>query len=157
MTMLAEYWYLIGGIAGVFVFAFIVWRQFKRADAAGRKKWKLVAVAVGVIALLSYPLGHLLMANSDAFTTAERFVQSNPEVLKIVGSAPKVSLSWLGGSLEISGDSGNAQLTLDVRGGAGSARVYTELEKRGLWELKFARLMPNDGAARVIHESPSKR
>jgi hypothetical protein len=157
LSILAKYWYLVGGIAGVIVFLFMVWRKYKRANPSRRAQWRSMAVAIGVAGLLSYPLADVLMANSDAFETAERFLQSNAEVLKIVGATPKVSLTWLGGSLQISGDSGNAKFTLDVRGDTDSIRVYTELEKRGTWELKFARLMPNHGATLVIHESSSKR
>jgi len=106
--------------------------------------------------LLSYPLVHVLITNSDAFEAAGTFLQSNPEVTKVVGPVQQLSLAWFGGSMEVSGDTGSAQLTLDIRGSSGSTRAYVELEKKGAWDVTFARLLPISGAP-VLLQDTTKR
>ena len=157
MELLAKYWYLLGGIAGMCVFAFILWRMHKQGRLFQSGRWKSFAIGFGVLMLLSYPVSHVVITNSDAFDTAGGFVRSNSEVIKAVGPVQELSLAWLGGSMQVSGDSGSAQVTLDIRGTSGSTQAYVELQKRGVWDITFARLLPARGAATVLHDSADKR
>jgi len=156
MDFLARYWYLLGGVIGIAVFAFIVWRMYKQGKFLQSKRWKVFAIGFGVLMLLSYPLAHVMITNSDAFATAGAFVRSNPEVVKVVGPIQELSLAWLGGSMEVSGDSGSAQLTLEIRGASGSTRAYIELQKKGVWDVTFARLLPASGTPVLLHDTTAK-
>jgi len=151
MELLAKYWYLVGGAIGLVVFALVLRRMHKQ----GKIRWKVFAIGLALMAVVSYPLAHVLISNSDAFGAAEAFLRSNPDVSQAVGPVQDLSLSWLGGSLEVSGDTGSAQFTLNVRGATGSTRAYVELEKRGIWEITFAQLLPTNSTPTLLHGDPA--
>jgi len=151
MELLAKYWYLLGGAIGLVVFALVLGRMHKQ----GKLRWKVSAIGLALMVVVGYPLAHVLISNSDAFGTAEDFLRVNPDVVRAVGPVQDLSLSWLGGSLRFSGDTGSAQFTLNVRGATGSTRAYVELEKRGIWEITFARLLPTNGTPVLLHGDPA--
>jgi hypothetical protein len=151
MELLAKYWYLLGGAIGLVVFALVLRRMHKQ----GRFRWKVFAIGLALIAVVGYPLAHVFISNSDAFGAAEGFLRSNHDVVRVVGPVQDVSLSWLSESLEVSGDTGSAQFTVNVRGATDSTRVYVELEKRGIWEITFARLLPSNGTPVLLHGDPA--
>jgi hypothetical protein len=51
------------------------------------------------------------------------------------------------------GDSGDAKFTVNLKGSEAAGRAYVELRKRGVWELRFARLLPHTGEPMVLYES----
>jgi hypothetical protein len=107
------------------------------------KRW---LVAVVVIAPLTLLVAHLSIANSDAFETASGFLRTHSTVQRLAGNVRATSLSWRGGALRFSGDSGSANFTVIVEGEVASLRSYVELKKRGIWEVTFVRLLPENGA-----------
>jgi hypothetical protein len=107
---------------------------------AKRRPWgKWFAVAAAFVGAL-FLLVHYFISNSDAFVTASSFVRGNPEVQRVAGTIQNTSLSWGGGEVEVSGDTGHAQFSVKVTGSLASPRVYVELAKRGTWEILNARL-----------------
>ena len=106
--------------------------------AAKRKRWVLIGVSVVAIA---YPGAWLMVRQSDAFALAASFVRSSPRIVGTVGAVHEVSLSPFGYSLNYVGPLGDAFSELSVKGERGSAIAFVELEKRGVWEVKFARLV----------------
>jgi Cytochrome oxidase complex assembly protein 1 len=102
------------------------------------KRGALIAIAVTVVA---YPVGWFFVRHSDAFEEAERFVREDPVVREHVGEIRTVTLPIFGAELSVSGSSGDAKFDLNVSGSVHNAVVYTELRKRGVWEVQFARLL----------------
>lgn len=104
-------------------------------------KWKRWAIGAVVVLLVAYPAAWLLILNSDAFREAERFVRQSPAVQEYVGDVRRVSVSPFGGQMQVSGGRGSAHFDLKVSGELRDADVYAELEKKGIWEVRFARLL----------------
>jgi hypothetical protein len=113
-------------------------------------KWlAIAAVFVGALVVVV----HYSMSSSDAFAAASTFVRSNTEVQRVAGSIQDTSLSWGGGEVEVVGDAGHARLSVNVKGSLASPRVYVELAKRGVWEVSYARLLPETGESIVLREA----
>jgi hypothetical protein len=110
-------------------------------------KWFVVLSVIGV------PTAYWLMARSDAFATASVFLKANSEVARILGPISDASLSWRGGSLSQGGDRGRAEFTVNLKGEKSAGRAYIELRKRGIWEIRFARLLPDSGEPIVLFET----
>jgi hypothetical protein len=51
------------------------------------------------------------------------------------------------------GNSGQAQFTVSLEGRERSGRAYVELRKRGVWEVRFARLIPDSAEPIVLLEA----
>ena len=116
------------------------------------KNWKkLVAVAISMM-IFGTLLTHYLFSNSDGFKTASVFLRSHPEVMKATGPINDLSLSWMGGAMSMSGDNGKAHMTINITGTASSPQAYVELVKRGVWEVKFARLLPKNENSILLKE-----
>ena len=105
------------------------------------KRWVLIAVVVTAIA---YPGAWWMVQQSDAYIDAETFIRNDHQVLEAIGAVRKVKLSPFGYSLEYSGANGDASFELSVEAERGSASAFIELQKRGVWEVKFARLIRAD-------------
>jgi hypothetical protein len=114
-------------------------------------KWFVVLAASGV------PVVHLLMSKSDAFAAASAFLRGNSEVVRNMGPISDASLSWRGGSMSEGGDLGRAQFTVSLEGRDRGGRAYVELRKRGVWEVRFARLIPDSGSPIVLLEAHEPR
>lgn len=110
-------------------------------------KWFLVLTAVAV------PAAHWLIGKSDAFAVASAFLKTNSEVVRTLGQISDASLSWRGASMSGGGDRGRAQFTVVLEGQKRDGRAYVELRKRGIWEVQFARLLPESGEPMVLFET----
>ena len=107
-------------------------------------RWRWVIVGVAVLVGLSIPAGWLMAKNSDAYAAAVNFVKSNPQAREKLGTVRDVSLAPFGYSVRYSGAHGEASFDLTVSGQKGSAMIYVELEKKGIWEVRLARLVENE-------------
>ena len=99
-------------------------------------------------------VAHYVIERSEAFETASSFLRANAAVVRLAGPVHDTSLSWRGGEIEVSGDSGSARLTVNVSGTAGEQQAYVELRKRGNWEVTFAQLLPASGPTVLLKEGP---
>jgi hypothetical protein len=116
------------------------------------KKWKLlVAIAITLMILGTF-LAHYLLSKSDAFKTTASFLRSHPEVIKTTGPINNLSISWMGAAISMSGDNGKAHMTINIAGTTSSPQAYVELVKRGIWEVKFARLLPENQDSILLKE-----
>jgi hypothetical protein len=106
------------------------------------RRWITVALLAAVAGVV---LVHSVIARSDAFDVASSFLRDNPEVKKRLGRVVGTSLSWRGGQMNLSGDSGSAKFTVNVEGHTDATRVYVELRKRGVWAIEYARMLPSNG------------
>jgi hypothetical protein len=113
-------------------------------------KWLVVFVVIGT------PAMYFLMSKSEAFAAAAVFLRGNPEVVRHLGPISDASLNWRGGSLKEGSDFGQAQFTVSLEGRERGGRAYVELRKRGVWEVRFARLIPDSGPEIVLLEAASE-
>lgn len=105
------------------------------------KRWVLIAV---ILTAVAYPGAWLMVQQSDAYVDAETFIRNDQQVVEAIGSVRKVTLSPFGYSLRYSGANGDASFELTVEAERESASAFVELQKRGVWEVKFARLIRAD-------------
>jgi hypothetical protein len=105
------------------------------------KRWVLIAV---VITAIAYPGAWWMVQQSDAYFDSETFIRNDPQVVEAIGTVRKVSLSPFGYSLRYSGANGDASFELTVEAERETASAFVELQKRGVWEVKFARLIRAD-------------
>lgn len=112
-------------------------------------RWIAVAVLATAVGVL---LVHGVISRSEAFGVASSFVRSHPVVEATLGKVVETSLSWGGGQMNMSGDSGNAKFTVNVEGAKDSTRVYVELRKRGVWEITYARMLPSGGESVLLKD-----
>ena len=73
-------------------------------------------------------------------------------MIRVAGPVQDLSLSWLGMNMSVSGDSGRAELTIHIHGTTSSPRAYVELQKRGIWEIAHARLLPENQAPVLLRD-----
>ncbi|WP_287806273.1 hypothetical protein [Diaphorobacter sp.] len=107
-------------------------------------KWKRWALIAAVVTAIAYPGAWWMVQQSDAYIDAETFIRNDQRVLEAVGAIRKVKLSPFGYSLGYSGANGDASFELSVEAERDSAFAFIELQKRGVWEVKFARLIRAD-------------
>ena len=107
-------------------------------------KWKRWALIAAVVTAIAYPGAWWMVQQSDAYIDAETFIRNDQRVLEAIGAIRKVKLSPFGYSLRYSGANGDASFELSVEAERDSAFAFIELQKRGVWEVKFARLIRAD-------------
>lgn len=113
--------------------------------------WKRGVTIAIIILAIGYPVAWLLVRNSDAFAEANRFLQTHPAVKDYVGQIHSITLSPFIGEISVSGATGMAKLELNVSGEKQRAEIYIELEKKGIWEVRFARLLrQNDSPVQLL-------
>ncbi|MBK9160151.1 MAG: hypothetical protein IPM27_01025 [Nitrosomonadales bacterium] len=107
-------------------------------------KWKRWVLIAAILTAIAYPGAWLMVQQSDAYIDAETFIRTDPQVVEAIGTVRKVSLSPFGYSLRYSGANGDASFELTVEAERESASAFVELQKWGVWEVKFARLIRAD-------------
>jgi hypothetical protein len=107
------------------------------------KWWRWAAIALAIVAV-SYPAAWVMVQNSDAYELAESFVTTHPRVREAVGTVHRITLPPFGYALEYTGAQGEASFELSVQAERESATAYVELQRRGVWEVKLARLVRAD-------------
>ncbi len=112
------------------------------------RNWKLVlGLAAGVTALVIAAIGSLvflvmsLFKNSDVEKQALARARSSPEVIQRLGG-PIQAGWWRSGSINTSGDFGEAKLTIPISGPKGTGKLYLMAEKRaGTWSFSFLQIV----------------
>lgn len=118
------------------------WRWFVPALLAA-----MAAMFIGI---------HQLIARSDAFAAASQFASGHRLIATQLGRIQSTELPWFGSAaISVSGDRGQAHFTLLLNGDKADARLYIEMEKRGIWEPRFARLMQAGGSVLLLDRSTS--
>jgi hypothetical protein len=89
----------------------------------------LIAVAVG--ALVTFVFG--LLKSSEPYQHAVAVASSNPAVVRELGT-PIVPAWYISGNINVSGSSGNADLTIPLKGSLHRGTVYVVAKKTaGVW------------------------
>ncbi len=109
----------------------------------------LLLVVGGIAGLVFY-----FLKGSEAYRLAETLIRQSPEIRTVVGEG--LEFGWFPtGSIETSGPSGRAELTIRVVGTTGSARVHVRMRKQmGEWRVLEAVYESPEG---VLHPLPLKK
>ena len=101
--------------------------------------WKLLlglglVLSLGLAASFVYGV-FFLIRNSDAAKLAIATSESNPMLIERLGQPMKTGW-FVTGSVQVSTESGHAELTIPISGPKGAGTVYAEASKHaGLWHL----------------------
>jgi len=74
-----------------------------------------------------------MMKESDAYKGAMTEVQHNKEVIEKLGS-PIESEGMTSGSINVSGEKGNCDMQIPIKGSKGTGVLFVVAEKRGDWK-----------------------
>jgi hypothetical protein len=110
------------------------------------RNWKWV-VPVGCLGLAAIPVAFVLgilgvvfgaMRSAGPVDEAVRLARANRQVVEALGEP--VEKGWLvGGSINVTGPSGRAELSIPLSGPKGSGKLYLIADKRaGRWEFELA-------------------
>jgi Cytochrome oxidase complex assembly protein 1 len=105
-------------------------------------KWLLPVGCLGFVVLASAFVGGIFLLvetsfrNSDAFAQAMARAQANPQV--IAGTGQPLRAGWLiSGSINVSGSSGHADLSIPISGPKGEGKIYAVARKSsGVWQFE---------------------
>ncbi len=110
---------------------------------------KVVSVILTIVCI-SYLIGYIFSANSDAFFEARRFIIQSSVVNSELGSDINVQLAPFGYEIEFSGSWGVATFDCSVRGSRVKGNVQITLNKIGnTWRVKAATLHANGKDTRL--------
>jgi hypothetical protein len=106
----------------------------------------LLLFAGGIALLITFVFG--MMKSTDVYSQALQRAKANPQVVEALGT-PITDGYFTSGSIQESGPSGSAELSIPISGPKGSATIYLEARKStGQWS--FNKLV-------VETEQPSQR
>lgn len=122
-----------------------------------KKRARILGIAIlafvgGMIALTLFTVGTVgsMFKDSGAYREAMRSASNDPRVVDLLG-APVVDGDMASGSLSTQGDaSGEADLSIPIRGPKGSARLYVSAKLHaGQWSFQTLEVDPKDGRPRI--------
>ncbi|MDX9954851.1 MAG: cytochrome c oxidase assembly factor Coa1 family protein [Anaerolineae bacterium] len=115
----------VAGAGGIFTLAGCLWAVVL---------FIVILVCIGGIFAIVFGA----LRSSEPFKQAVAEVQSNPQAVRALGEP--VEVGWfVGGSINIQGDSGNADLTIPVSGSVDKGTLYvTAYKSGGIW--RFTRM-----------------
>ena len=117
-----------------------------------RKRWWLVSGFILVVFLF---VGSILlvvaaaMKSGDAYKAGLAQAQANKEVVEAMGEPVEPGF-FVGGSVNVSGPSGNADLAIPLSGPRGKGTLYLTAEKSaGQWVMKVLEVEVKDRTERI--------
>ena len=107
-----------------------------------------VAALAGIIAAVLYWV-FTMMGNSGPAQLAFDTASGSPVLARRLGSPLKKG--WLvSGSIEVSGPSGRAELSMPISGPKGEGTLYLEAHRQAdLWQLDMLKFGPQDSEERI--------
>ena len=119
-----------------------------------RRHWKLVLAVSIAVGLSGASAVILKIGNSEAAKLAIAEASASPALAERLGRPLKTGW-FVSGTIEISPESGHAELAIPISGPKGSGTIYTEARKRaGLWHLEMLQF-GNDGSTERIDLMPA--
>jgi hypothetical protein len=105
-------------------------------------KWVVPVFLLAALLLVGGFIGTILFVVESSFQHSDCYVQAlaktraNPEVGEKIGEP--ITPGWFSsGSINLSGPSGNADITIPIRGSKGKGKIYVVAEKRaGAWSFE---------------------
>jgi hypothetical protein len=105
-------------------------------------KWFVPACCLFIFLLIAGGIGGILaivegsLKQSGAYTQALAQAQANPQVIGLIGQ-PVTPGFFVSGSVNVNGDSGDANISIPVSGPKGKGTVYAEAKKiAGQWQFQ---------------------
>lgn len=93
--------------------------------------------------------------SSDVYSEALRRAQENPDVIAALGS-PIEPKWWLGGNVNVSGESGSASLVIPINGPKGDGAIHVEATKSaGVWNYSKLLVETRGQTINLLEESAS--
>ena len=116
----------------------------------------IIGVAVGgVFLIISVVMG--AMKSSDAYKNAMTRARADQRVVAAFGTPIKEG-TMVGGSINVSGGSGQASLAIPVSGPKGEGKVYVEATKSaGTWSFQKLLVQTPDGQTINLLEQPAAK
>lgn len=118
-------------------------------------KWLVPAGCLGLVAACAvFVLGILAIVfgairSTDIYQQSINVVSSNPQVVEALGAPVKPGF-LVGGSVNVNGPSGQADISIPVSGPKGSGTLYVTAEKRGgIWLFSDLTLVVDDTGERI--------
>jgi hypothetical protein len=125
------------------------------------KHWRRnLAIATGFMGFLIVVL-FVIIGDSDVSKLAFAAANTNRAVTERLGQPIKRGF-FISGTIEISGPSGHADISIPVKGPKGEATIYAVAQKRaGLWKFETLEIAFDDGSPRMnllkVEGSPPAR
>jgi hypothetical protein len=125
-------------------------RNWKWVVPAGCLASFLACVAlVALIVLGVFGTVFGAIKSSDVYQQAIQELEANPEAVQALGTPVKAGL-WVGGSIQVSGPTGSADLSIPVSGPNGSGTLYVVARKSaGAWEFTTLQLAVKGSVERI--------
>lgn len=98
------------------------WRSVEHFQSTQRK-WRNVSFVIFLVVVPLLFIGIMSMLKGEAYDLSVREVQSNPNVLQIVGSNSKPSY-FINGQISYNDSEGSANLNYSLKGDLGEVKVY---------------------------------
>jgi hypothetical protein len=118
-------------------------------------KWLVPTVVLGLILLVAVAVGALLtfvfglLKSSEPYQHAVTVASSNPEVVRELG-APVAPAWYLSGSESESGNSGDAELAIPLKGSLHRGTVYVRAKKiEGVWRYDKLEMLVEGREVRI--------
>jgi len=111
-----------------------------------------ILAAISVFGIIAIVFGS--MKNSGAYQQALQTAQDDPRVRSQLGE-PIEAGWWMTGSINVSGTSGEADITFPIEGPQGTAKLNLSAEKRGgNWEFSYLTAQFEDGSEVDLLQTP---
>ena len=118
-------------------------------------KWFIPTLILGLVLLLALFVGGLvtfvfgLLKSSEPYQHAVAVASSNPDVVRELG-APVAPAWYLSGSESESGSSGDAELTIPLKGSLHRGTVYVRAKKiEGVWRYDKLEMLVEGREVRI--------
>jgi hypothetical protein len=126
-----------------------------RSPSTKKLVWIIVTVVGVIVVLAMLFVGAIVFAifgsikSSTPYQHAVEVATHDPRVLTTLGAPVKPG--WLvGGSINLSGDSGHADLTISLEGTAHKGKLYVVAKKaEGEWSYQTLAVRTEDGTGRI--------
>lgn len=107
----------------------------------------IIVCGGGITLILAIVFG--AMKSSDVYTEALARARASEEVIEALGEPIEPGF-FVSGSIEVTGPSGNADLSIPIRGPQGSATIYVVATKTaGEWEFSTLEVAPKGSDSRI--------
>jgi hypothetical protein len=126
------------------------------AGKSGSKlKWIIVSVVLGILLLVGLFVAAIIgivfgsMRSSEPYQHAMQVASHDPRVLARLGEP--IRPGWLfGGSINVAGESGNADLSIPIEGSRGKGTIYVVAKKsEGEWTYQNLALRIEGSTERI--------
>ena len=131
------------------------------SKAGGKLKWVILSVVLGILLLVGIFVAAIFMIvfgamrSSEPYQHAVQVASHDPRVLGRLGAPIKPG--WLtGGTINVAGGSGAADLTISVEGSRGKGTIFVVARKsEGEWTYQNLALRIEDSTERIDLLRPS--